>query len=83
MALDQVVLNPQEVALLAFLAWEREGCPPGNEDRIWREVEAQLAATRALLVQELQLPLPRRGRSQPARLHQPRRLRNGVSTVST
>lgn len=81
--METVVLNPQEIALLAFLAWEREGCPPGNEDRIWREVEAQLAATRALLVQELQLPRPGRGRLQPARLPKPRRLRNGVSTVST
>jgi len=53
--------------LLAFVAWQREGRPAGSEDRIWREVEAQLAATRSLLAQELQAPASARARRTTSR----------------
>lgn len=69
--IPQSQTDPAEVALLAFVAWQREGRPAGSEDRIWREVEAQLAATRSLLAKELQSPTSARARRTTTRAMHP------------
>lgn len=42
-----------EIALLAYYAWEKDGRPEGQALDYWLEAEAQLKATRHLLIREL------------------------------
>jgi hypothetical protein len=39
--------RPDEIALCAYLIWEKEGRPPGREREFWLQAEIQLAACRA------------------------------------
>ena len=39
--------TPEEIALCAFLIWEREGRPSGREREHWLQAETQLLACRA------------------------------------
>ena len=36
-----------EIALCAYLIWEKEGCPEGREKEHWLQAETQLLACRA------------------------------------
>jgi len=38
---------PEEIALCAFLIWEKEGRPPGRDREHWLQAETQLLACRA------------------------------------
>ena len=40
-----------EIALCAFLIWEKEGRPPGREQTYWLQAEAQLRLTRQQLAE--------------------------------
>ena len=48
-----IELEPDEIALFSYLAWERDGRPPGKSLDYWLDAERQLRATRASLVEEL------------------------------
>jgi hypothetical protein len=39
--------SAEEIALCAYLIWEREGRPPGREKEHWLQAETQLLACRA------------------------------------
>jgi hypothetical protein len=39
--------SKEEIALCAYLIWEREGRQPGRENEYWLQAETQLLATRA------------------------------------
>jgi len=53
----------EEVALAAFLQWEREGRPPGREMQYWFQAEAQIRSARLKKAEaaaaEAALPWPR------------------------
>jgi Protein of unknown function (DUF2934) len=42
----------EEIAHLAYAAWQRDGCPQGRDLNYWLEAETQLRATRHLLREE-------------------------------
>lgn len=44
--LDNTLPNHDEIALCAFLIWEKEGRQPGREQTYWLQAEAQLRQTR-------------------------------------
>lgn len=50
----------EEVNRLAFLNWEKDGCPLHREVDYWLEAESQIKATWHLLVRELAPKSPRR-----------------------
>ena len=42
--------GPAEIAQLAYLNWQRDGCPPGRSLDYWLEAESQIKATWHLLI---------------------------------
>lgn len=46
-----------EIARLAYLNWEKEGCPSGRDQDYWLEAEQQLRATKHMVMAEHQ-PAP-------------------------
>ena len=44
--LNTALPNHDEIALCAFLIWEKEGRQPGHEQTYWLQAEAQLRLTR-------------------------------------
>lgn len=48
--------SQSEIANLAYLNWQKEGCPPGRALEYWLEAESQLKATWHLLAGENHLP---------------------------
>ena len=36
--------TPEEIAICAYLIWEKEGCPPGRDAAHWLQAEKQLHA---------------------------------------
>ncbi len=46
---DSVAINRDEVAHLAYLNWQKDGCPAGRDQVYWLEAEQQLKATKHLL----------------------------------
>jgi hypothetical protein len=65
-------LDQDEIALFAYLAWERDGSPPDRSLQYWLDAEAQLRATRCSLVEELK----------SARVPQIKKVRKASSTRS-
>lgn len=49
-------VSHDEIARLAYLNWEKEGRPHGNEQKYWLEAEQQIRATSHLLINELTPP---------------------------
>jgi len=51
----------EEIALHAFFAWEKDGCPQGRDQEYWLAAEAALRASRTALAQVPQpvAPAPR------------------------
>ncbi|HTY87417.1 MAG TPA: DUF2934 domain-containing protein [Candidatus Acidoferrum sp.] len=47
-------IRHEEIARLAYLNWQKDGAIHGRDQRYWLEAEAQLKATKQLLVQEIQ-----------------------------
>lgn len=45
-------LNQSEIARLAYLNWQKDGCPAGRDLDYWLEAESQLKATWPLLICE-------------------------------
>jgi Protein of unknown function (DUF2934) len=45
-----------EIARLAYLNWEKDGRPRGNDQKYWLEAEQQIKATGHLLIGELNPP---------------------------
>jgi hypothetical protein len=45
-------ISQEEINRLAFLNWEKDGCPSGRDVDYWLEAEIQLKATWHLLVKE-------------------------------
>lgn len=41
-----------EIANLAYLNWQKDGCPPGRDQAYWLEAEHQIKHTKHLLVTE-------------------------------
>jgi hypothetical protein len=66
--------SPDEIALCAYLTWEKAGRPADSADRFWREAELQLCAQRhaaaELAEQKANRPWPpvRIVTTQPSRL---------------
>jgi hypothetical protein len=46
-------IDRDEIALLAYYAWERDGKPSGRDLQYWLEAEIQVRATRHLLAREI------------------------------
>ncbi|HTV41816.1 MAG TPA: DUF2934 domain-containing protein [Candidatus Sulfotelmatobacter sp.] len=46
-------INHDEIARLAYLNWEKEGRPHGDDQKYWLEAEQQIKATGHLLISEL------------------------------
>lgn len=42
-------INHEETAHLAYLNWQKDGCPAGRDLAYWLEAEQQLKATKHLL----------------------------------
>jgi hypothetical protein len=42
-----------EIANLAFLNWQKDGCPSGRDQHYWLEAEQQIRATKHLLIGEV------------------------------
>jgi hypothetical protein len=40
-------INPEEIALSAYLLWEKDGRPEGRDLHFWLEAEKKLTATKA------------------------------------
>lgn len=49
-------VSHDEIARLAYLNWEKEGCPHGHDQVYWLEAEKQIRATGHLLITELSPP---------------------------
>ena len=45
-----------EIASLACLNWQKDGCPAGRDLHYWLEAEHQIKATKHLLVGEIRPP---------------------------
>jgi hypothetical protein len=45
-------ITKEEVAHLAFLNWQKDGCPSGRDLNYWIEAESQLKATKHLMAEE-------------------------------
>ena len=58
----------EDVSRLAFLNWEKDGCPHGRSLDYWLEAESQLQATWHLLVREY---APKGSRKAPAEKSRP------------
>jgi hypothetical protein len=52
--LDAILCNPFDVARLASLNWQRDGCPPARELDYYREAEKQVEALRNVLAYDRQ-----------------------------
>ena len=52
-AAHYVEATHDEIALCAFLIWERDGRQPGNEKTYWLQAEAQLRASRQAHAEEV------------------------------
>jgi hypothetical protein len=46
------IFDQEDVNRLAFLNWEKDGCPHGRAQDYWLEAECQLRATWPMLVKE-------------------------------
>jgi hypothetical protein len=46
-------ISHDEIALLAYLDWERDGRPHGHDQKYWLEAEQHIKATGHLLISEL------------------------------
>lgn len=46
-------VSHEEIAHLAYEAWQRDGCPQGRDVAYWLEAESQLKATKHLLAKEV------------------------------
>jgi hypothetical protein len=61
---DSISINRDEIAHLAYLNWQKDGCPQGRDQAYWLEAEHQLKATKHLLAvahaapAQVQKPLP-------------------------
>lgn len=53
LATTTATINHDEIANLAFTAWQRDGCPQGRDLDYWLEAETQLKATKHLLAVEV------------------------------
>lgn len=51
-------VSREDIAHLAYLNWQKDGCPHGHDENYWFEAERQLKATRHLLSHELKQPAP-------------------------
>jgi hypothetical protein len=54
-------INQEDINRLAFMNWEKDGCPQGRDVDYWLEAESQLKATLHLLVSELAPKTTRKG----------------------
>jgi Protein of unknown function (DUF2934) len=50
---ESPAVSHDEIARLAYLNWEKDGRPFGNDQKYWLEAEQQIRATGMLLVSEL------------------------------
>jgi hypothetical protein len=46
-------VSHDEIAFLAYLNWQQDGCPGGHDEDYWLEAEQQIQATKHLLIQEI------------------------------
>jgi hypothetical protein len=46
-------LTSEDISRLAFMNWEKDGCPPGRSHEYWLEAESQLRATWQLMIGEI------------------------------
>lgn len=46
-------VHREEIAHLAYLNWQKDGCPHGHDQTYWLEAERQLRATKHLLTLEI------------------------------
>lgn len=76
-------ISHDEIARLAYLNWENDGCPHGHDQKYWLEAEQQIKATGHLLISELNPQadqLPASAKSYPGgRLKKPQRLQQNQS----
>ncbi|HEV2319089.1 MAG TPA: DUF2934 domain-containing protein [Verrucomicrobiae bacterium] len=49
-------IKHDQIARLAYLNWEKDGCPQGHDKKYWLEAEQQIKATGHFLIRELSLP---------------------------
>ena len=54
-------ISQEDINRLAFLNWEKDGCPQGRDVDYWLEAESQLNATWQMLVNELASKTTRKG----------------------
>lgn len=45
------VIKHEEIARLAYMNWQQDGCPLGRDLAYWLEAEHQIKASRQLLVE--------------------------------
>jgi hypothetical protein len=67
--------NQDEIALLAYLNWQQDGCPDGNDDTYWLEAEQQIIATKHLLIQEIKQRLEQMEATAKSKLPETRQTR--------
>jgi hypothetical protein len=69
---DHTTISQEEIAHLAYLNWQKDGCPHGRDQNYWLEAERQMKATRHLLALDVkpvasQAPAAIKSRSTKAR----------------
>jgi len=48
----------EDIAHLAYINWQKDGCPHGHDETYWLEAERQLKATKHLLSHEIKQGVP-------------------------
>lgn len=60
--LDLQTANHAEISRLAFISWEKDGCPMGHDLEYWLQAESQMMATWHLLLREYKQKFATAGR---------------------
>jgi hypothetical protein len=70
--------NHDEIAQLAFLNWQQDGCPEGHDEAYWLEAEQQITATKHLLIQEIKQRLEQMEAAAKSKFPETRKTRGAV-----
>ena len=71
---ESAAIHRDEIAHLAYLNWQWDGCPSGRDQDYWYEAEHQMKATKHLLVEEDKLHI--NGNNAATKSRKPGRLKS-------
>jgi hypothetical protein len=59
------MVSHEDIAHLAYINWQKDGCPHGHDETYWLEAERQLRATKHLLSHEIKQRAPALAAAKP------------------